>query len=695
MKYFIVIAFLCFSSQSFGSKISEGFKALSIYDYFKAKQLFYKCLNKHPSASAFGLATIYLRTDNPFTNIDSAAKYISISKNQFKDTITYSSYHITNSSIDFLIEKIGLEGFKKYSGQNSVDAYNHFLMQFYFSDSTLLEQAFYKRDELEFSKVLATQSSEQITAFLLQYPQTTLYKKAKKIYYDFQFVEEVPDKSCKQYQLFIKQFPNNPNIEYAEICLFNLIQRSESADSIYNFITNYSTILTKEKAWKLLYGINVKKYNKEDMTNFLHNYPDYPFNESVTKEISLAQTILLPIKNTQDKFGFIDTTGNWVIKAQYDDAAEFKEGVAAVCKNDSCFFIDKEGKITSTSFYDETESYTDGIAIVKKDSVYFLLNRLGQIISKGYQDINAASNNLFVCKLNDLYGAINSKGEIIIPFTYNKLGNFKNNYAYYIADQYGLVDINNKTLNAHWEWVSDVDSNLIIVVKKNNKFGLMSVDESLILPVDYDYITNCQNEIYLLVKNNLYGFYNVKDKCFITALAYNYNSSFAPSYYTNEKYFKLIKDDEVALVDANGRYSINFGIYTNLFFAKCDIIRIQKNNKYGFVDRKLKGITAVEYDKAFDYLNNLAITYKGNVCYLLNKTGGVTYSIIDGEIKTIANSLFEIKLNNLYGLLDQEGKPLLNPEYESIVPIYKELYTCVKNDGIYLFNSKTKALTKI
>ena len=125
------------------------------------------------------------------------------------------------------------------------------------------------------------------------------------------------------------------------------------------------------------------------MTNFLHNYPDYPFNESVTKEISLAQTILLPIKNIQDKFGFIDTSGTWIINAQYDDAAEFKEGVAAVCKNDSCFFIDKEGKITSTSFYDETESYADGIAIVKKDSVYFLLNRLGQIISKGYQDINA------------------------------------------------------------------------------------------------------------------------------------------------------------------------------------------------------------------------------------------------------------------------------------------------------------------
>ena len=34
--------------------------------------------------------------------------------------------------------------------------------------------------KLEFSKVLATQSSKKITAFLLQYPQTILFKKAKK-----------------------------------------------------------------------------------------------------------------------------------------------------------------------------------------------------------------------------------------------------------------------------------------------------------------------------------------------------------------------------------------------------------------------------------------------------------------------------------------------------------------------------------
>jgi hypothetical protein len=92
-----------------------------------------------------------------------------------------------------------------------------------------------------------------------------------------------------------------------------------------------------------LYSTSVKSYSKEELTNFLEKYPDYPFNETIIKEISLAQNILLPLKNLEDKYGFIDTVGNWIIAPQFDDASAFSEGFASVCKNDSCFYINKEG----------------------------------------------------------------------------------------------------------------------------------------------------------------------------------------------------------------------------------------------------------------------------------------------------------------------------------------------------------------
>lgn len=140
MRKILIIFIISFVTKASGSKISDAYEALSIFDYFKAKQLFYKSQSKFPSESAFGLATIYIRTDNPFTNIDSAAKYISICRSQFKDTVTYSLYHINPNTIYQLAQKIGFKGFDICSKINTVEGYNDFLARFYFSDETLLSQ---------------------------------------------------------------------------------------------------------------------------------------------------------------------------------------------------------------------------------------------------------------------------------------------------------------------------------------------------------------------------------------------------------------------------------------------------------------------------------------------------------------------------------------------------------------------------
>ncbi|MES2513638.1 MAG: WG repeat-containing protein [Bacteroidota bacterium] len=696
MRKIAIILIICFGLGAQAGKIPDAFEALSMFDYFKAKQLFYKSLPKYPAESSFGLATLYFRTDNPFSNIDSAAKYISLSQKQFKDSATYSLYHINRETIQELALRIGQKGFETYGSQTKVEALNYFLTHFYFADSLLRENAFYKRDGIYLSNALATQSSDSMAQLLLRFPQSGLYAKAKKLFFDYQYMERIPQKTMHQYQLFIRQFPTNPNVAMAETNLFYLVQALHSSDSIYNFIKRYSTDLTRETAWKLLYSTSVKSYSKEELTGFLNKYPDYPFNETILKEIALSQHVLIPLKNTADKFGFIDTLGHWIIEPQYDDAADFSEGFASVCKNDSCFYINKEGQKVSGHYFEEAESYKDGVAIVKKDNLYFMINRSGQFISKGYQDISESSEKLYVSKSNNLYGAINAKGEIVIPFSYKKLGNFKNGYAYYLAAQYGLVDVTNRLLQANWDWISDVDTNAIAIVKKTNQFGLMTVNEQLILPTEYDYIAHCTGEIYLVVKKNLYGFFNSKDKCFVTAVDYDYDPAFEPYYYTNGTYFKLVKNEEVALVDANGRYSINFNTYSNLFFAKNGIIRIQKNNKFGYVDRKLKAVTPVEFDSADDFKNDIAIVSKKGVSQLINTQGKPVYTLKDGFISdNLLGPYYKTSLFELRGMINNKGDVLLNTEYITIEQIAPHLFYCKKTDGIFLFNAHTKVLKKL
>jgi hypothetical protein len=223
----------------------------------------------------------------------------------------------------------------------------------------------------------------------------------------------------------------------------------------------------------------------------------------------------------------------------------------------------------------------------------------------------------------------------------------------------------------------------------------MRSDGEVVLSPQYDYISFCRDDIYLIVKNGLYGFYNGLEKCFVASLDYDYNTSLKPDDYTNGKHFKLIKEDNVAMVDANGRYIINFGTYTDFFFSKNEILRIQKNNKFGFVDRKLKPITAIEYDQAKDFKNDIAIVSKGISSSLIDRYGKVIYATKNAAIIPTSDHLYLIKQNDLLGMINYAGISLLNIEYESIELIHPSLYLCIKNEEMFVYNLNTKVLKKI
>lgn len=693
----IVFFILALFFKAEASKLTKAYDALSIYDYFKAKRLFYATVKKKPFEASYGLANIYYRSDNPFSNVDSAAKYIGICLSNFKDSCSFGSYHLNKYTIDSLAEQIAVKGFHKYNHLNSTIApIQVFLQNFYFANNQLKEKCYLSRDKIALQQLAKNLSSDSVKIFLETYPESSLYTEALNLFYNYQFKEIVP--SNKDYLLknFIHKFPKNPNITVAEDSLFELIKQSHQADSLYTFIKNYSSNRTKNEAWKMLYSTSVKGYNQSELSNFKLKYPDYPYNDEIEKEIKLAQKTLIPFKGNNELYGYIDTDGKWVIAPKYDDAFEFSEGFAVVYKEDSCYFINKEDSKVSTEFFDEAESYNNGIAVVKRKNLHYLINRSGLIVSKGYQDISKSSENIFVCKLNNLYGVVNSKDETIIPFNYSKIGNFKNDFAYYILDgKYGLLNINNTPKKAQWDWISDVDTNLCVVVKKNHSFGLINLNDEQLLPTNYDYITHCSKGIYLLVKNNLYGFFNAKEKCFVTSIEYTYNPALKAEYYSNGNLFKLIKENEVAIVDANGRYSINYGTYADINFAKCDIIRISKNNKFGFVDKKLKPITPTEFETASDYKNDLAIVSKNNVTSLIDKSGKPVFSIKNGEIEQFDEQHYLVKQNDLIGLLNLNAKVVLPIEYETISPVSNHLYRCEKNKQLFIYNSTTKQTSVI
>ncbi|HWY12733.1 MAG TPA: WG repeat-containing protein, partial [Bacteroidia bacterium] len=196
----------------------------------------------------------------------------------------------------------------------------------------------------------------------------------------------------------------------------------------------------------------------------------------------------------------------------------------------------------------------------------------------------------------------------------------------------------------------DFDENKIAIIKLNNLFGLVNENDSIILQPQYDLVLKAENNIFITVKNNKYGFYSGKG-CFISDIDYDFKKELSASYYTNGKLLKLCKKNKQALMDMNGRLTIDYDTYEEVNFAQNNLIRIKRKNKYGFVDRKLNIVIPCKYNSAGDFNNEgFSICVLKQETFLINTKGEIV-------LKTKGTI---IPANSYYFVKEDEGNKLLD-----------------------------------
>ena len=181
-NYFFCFLLLLTSVKIKASKIEKGFEALRIFNYFEAKQFFYKSnqstLNPY---SSYGLSLVFYKNNNPFFNLDSAAKYAYISYQAYKNIPikkTYSSFEISDSTIINLIDSITFKQYQITEHLNTIIDYNIFLKTNYLANKKILKRVLFLRDELEFNRILKINKSDTTSDYLLLHPQSSFYTDA-------------------------------------------------------------------------------------------------------------------------------------------------------------------------------------------------------------------------------------------------------------------------------------------------------------------------------------------------------------------------------------------------------------------------------------------------------------------------------------------------------------------------------------
>lgn len=81
-----------------------------------------------------------------------------------------------------------------------------------------------------------------------------------------------------------------------------------------------------------------------------------------------------------NKYGYINSSGNFAIQPQYDAADSFSNGLAMVKIGDKYGYINLSGNLAIEPKFDWAGSFSNGLAVVKIGNKYGYINSSGNIV---------------------------------------------------------------------------------------------------------------------------------------------------------------------------------------------------------------------------------------------------------------------------------------------------------------------------
>ena len=237
---------------------------------------------------------------------------------------------------------------------------------------------------------------------------------------------------------------------------------------------------------------------------------------------------------TFGNYGFADAYNRIVIAYKYYLAEEFSNGLSKVGMAKSNFFtgttykygfINELGAEVIEIKYDEASNFKEGLAAVKINGKYGFIDVMGTLlIPARYDDVGLFNKGLAKVKLNNKYGFIDKQDKMMIPLIYDKISNF--NYGFCVAKNNGLVGVINEKnaviIPFYYDYIKKIDNNYFLITK-NGKYGCINQRNEIIVPFEYDNLRiNSLFQIPVAAcKNGKWGFINPNGMIVIDFIYYS------------------------------------------------------------------------------------------------------------------------------------------------------------------------------
>ena len=440
---------------------------------------------------------------------------------------------------------------------------------------------------------------------------------------------------------------------------------------------------------------------------------------------------LIKIEENQ-KVGYINDTGNVIVKPKYLYGTDFYNGYAIVKNYNNLYgIIDGKGNneisfgnIFSANLYGNkyivSKFTNEGLKMGILDS------NLKEVTRFKYDNLSYLKDGIFIYTYNDTMGIMNSDGKEIYAYKVDEVDDknisieVSNLTDKSSSDIYARVKVNasstiintrtgNEVYKYTLEDIKVLDNNVFYIKNdnENNKYFVIKDDKIVFETSSYKRlrVEDLSSNIAIAIRDDAkIDYINLLDKQKINqegSVKYTYSDSVILkqiyNFQTSKEEYTIFTPKKVLgtfenIKPVDDTYVNGFmKIYTD-------------NNKYGFINKQGEVITKNNYDKVNDFdKSGYAIVSNDNTYGIINSSGKEVVPLKYDEIKFLDSKLFSnvekmtseelfiYRDNNSYGIINSQGKILAKAVYDNFktvttkYPIIKVKY----NNENMLLNLRT------
>lgn len=320
---------------------------------------------------------------------------------------------------------------------------------------------------------------------------------------------------------------------------------------------------------------------------------------------------LIPVK-VGERFGYINSKGEYVINPQFKDADAFRDGLARVQNMEGNYgFINKDGIYVVQPEYKEATGFYEGTAWVVKSNGY---PKAIRIDGKCFLEVKEVYKvcvfseglALFSKRCQDgvrRYGFMDEKGDIVIDATFVNATAFRGGLA--------------------------------AVQDKNGKFGY--IDKKGKLVIDYNF-TNADifrdNGQAMVELNHQKGTIDKTGK-----LVINPQFALMGVSFNNMYVIKISSNGDYGFCDEKGKIVINPQFEGCTPFYHAGLAGVLINGKWGYINREGKIVINPQFEGASSFFGDYAIVSDGTKYGLINTHGEY---IVSPQFDYISKDFFNI-----------------------------------------------------